>query len=227
MSEKTCYQCGEAVSYLFEDGRGKCCTRLTPEEVAGTEEPEQKKYNIVYADPGWKYGSGGVRSGRYAKLDYRTMPTREIAALPVRELAADVSALFLWATSPFLEDAMVVGKAWGFKYIRVDKVWEKTTAKGNPHLVVGPWGFTETEFLLLFTRGPAHSFQAVSNQRQKVEAPFTGKHSEKPAIFRQLIEERFKDDWTRVELFARTNHPGWDAWGDEVDESIAWAGVKS
>ncbi len=28
-----CYQCLKPVTYLFEDGRGACCTRMTPEEV--------------------------------------------------------------------------------------------------------------------------------------------------------------------------------------------------
>jgi hypothetical protein len=32
---KHCYQCLAAVTYLFADGRGSCCTRLTPEEVRG------------------------------------------------------------------------------------------------------------------------------------------------------------------------------------------------
>lgn len=31
----TCYQCEKPVSYLFDDSRGECCTRLTPEEIRG------------------------------------------------------------------------------------------------------------------------------------------------------------------------------------------------
>ena len=34
-SIKHCYQCEKPVSYLFDDGRCKKCTRLTPEEVRG------------------------------------------------------------------------------------------------------------------------------------------------------------------------------------------------
>jgi len=30
-----CYQCGEQVVYLFQDGRCKSCTRMLPEEVIG------------------------------------------------------------------------------------------------------------------------------------------------------------------------------------------------
>lgn len=32
-----CYQCMREVAYLFDDGRGACCTRLTKEEVDGGE----------------------------------------------------------------------------------------------------------------------------------------------------------------------------------------------
>lgn len=31
-----CYQCEEPVPYLFGDGRGSCCTRLTRGEIEGT-----------------------------------------------------------------------------------------------------------------------------------------------------------------------------------------------
>ena len=30
-----CYQCEEPVTYLFADGRGSCCTRLTQDEIEG------------------------------------------------------------------------------------------------------------------------------------------------------------------------------------------------
>lgn len=33
--EYICYQCDKPVSYLFADGRGSCCTRLTKEEIEG------------------------------------------------------------------------------------------------------------------------------------------------------------------------------------------------
>ena len=32
-----CYQCEKATAYIFADGRCKDCTRLTPDEVRGTE----------------------------------------------------------------------------------------------------------------------------------------------------------------------------------------------
>ena len=32
---KLCYECDKLVAYLFDDGRGNCCTRLTHEEIEG------------------------------------------------------------------------------------------------------------------------------------------------------------------------------------------------
>lgn len=62
--------------------------------------PETKQYGIIYADPPWhydrKHGSG------VAENHYPTMSIEEICALPVSELAAKDSALFLWATFPQL-----------------------------------------------------------------------------------------------------------------------------
>ena len=34
-----CYQCDKPVKYLFGDGRGSCCTRLTKDEIEGNIEP--------------------------------------------------------------------------------------------------------------------------------------------------------------------------------------------
>ena len=76
--------------------------------------PETKQYGIIYADPPWhydrKHGSG------VAENHYPTMSIEEICALPVSELAAKDSALFLWATFPQLNEAFRVIDAWGFKY---------------------------------------------------------------------------------------------------------------
>ena len=44
-----------------------------------------KKYNIIYADPPWKYGGG--KNGSYEGLavdQYPTMRTKDICALPAR-----------------------------------------------------------------------------------------------------------------------------------------------
>lgn len=58
--------------------------------------PETKKYSVIYADPPWRYDM--KRGNGVAENHYPTMSMEDICALPVAELAAKDSALFLWAT---------------------------------------------------------------------------------------------------------------------------------
>ena len=73
---------------------------------------EAGKYGIVYADPPWRYDM--KRGKGVAENHYPTMSIDEICALPVANLAAKDSALFLWATFPQLNEAFRVIEAWGF-----------------------------------------------------------------------------------------------------------------
>ncbi|MGL5281059.1 MAG: MT-A70 family methyltransferase [Plesiomonas shigelloides] len=174
-----------------------------------------KKYNLITADPAWQYGSGGPRGGRFGKLDYSTMSTDDICALPVSELADKDCALELWFTASFVEDAIKVCKAWGFKVVRIDIVWEKLKESGARHAAVGPWGMSDAEFVLLGTKGKACSMQKVRNQYMIQKGVYTGKHSEKPEEILKLFDTRF-GDVPRIELFAREHRDGWDCWGNEV-----------
>ena len=53
-----------------------------------------------------------------------------MAQLPVASIAARPSVLFLWSTSPQLEAAIHVLRAWGFHYRGVAWVWVRTTKSG-------------------------------------------------------------------------------------------------
>jgi N6-adenosine-specific RNA methylase IME4 len=45
-----------------------------------------------------------------------------------------------------------------------------------------------------------------------------GRHSHKPECFHDLIEQVSRRP--RLEMFARAKRPGWDQWGDEVENDI-------
>ena len=51
--------------------------------------------------------------------------------MPVADLAAPDSALFLWATFPQLPDALRLIEAWGFTYKSVAFVWLKKNKKAD------------------------------------------------------------------------------------------------
>jgi hypothetical protein len=92
--------------------------------------PHDRRYPIILADPPWKYEAYDLASGmtRAAEVHYPTMTTEEICALAVADLATPDAALFLWATSPLLEDAFRVIEAWGFRY-RTNVVWVKESPR--------------------------------------------------------------------------------------------------
>ena len=78
---------------------------------------EQKKYNVIYADPPWHYEVYSKKGeGRSAESHYPTMRIEDIRALPVQNVAAEDCALFLWVTFPCLLEGLSVIEAWGFTF---------------------------------------------------------------------------------------------------------------
>lgn len=163
-------------------------------------------YRIIYADPPWDYGNSVMEGSTRPTNYYPTMPTEEIAALPVYRLSADDSVLFLWSTSPHLPEAMDVIEAWGFEY-KTSFVWDKV--KHN----MGHYNSVRHELLLVCTRGSCPP--DVQRLHDSVVVQERTEHSAKPGIFRQIIDELYVYG-RRVELFARTSSDGWDSWGNEL-----------
>ena len=113
---------------------------------------EAKKYGIVYADPPWRYDM--KRGKGVAENHYPTMSMDEICALPVADLAAKDSALFLWATFPQLNEAFRVIEAWGFHYKTLAFLWLKQNRKADSWFYgMGFWTRSNAEVCLLATRG--------------------------------------------------------------------------
>jgi site-specific DNA-methyltransferase (adenine-specific) len=168
-----------------------------------------RKYQIVYADPPWDYGSFPSTSNTSA---YPLMPTDEICALPVRNITQLNAVLFLWATMCKLPDAFRVIDAWGFSYVTNGFTWVKTNPRmRTPFLGMGYWTRQNAELCLLAKRGrPTRRDKRVSSL---VIAP-RQLHSKKPEVVRNLIV-RVCGAFLRIELFARNKSPGWDSWGNE------------
>lgn len=49
------------------------------------------------------------------------------------------------------------------------------------------------------------------------------KHSQKPQVFRELIERATTHLPNKLELFARQKSDGWQSWGNEVESDITIA----
>lgn len=177
------------------------------------------KYEVIYADPPWHY-YGDPQKDQAAGKHYDLMSTDDIAALPVSSITAPRAALFLWATGPRLPEAIEVMKAWGFHYRGVAYVWVKTARDG--HIISGQGvrpTFTKptTEFLLVgSTSRRGRPLKLLTEAQGQVVLASRGRHSEKPAVFREKIIELL-GDVSKIELFARERVSGWDAWGNELE----------
>ena len=74
-----------------------------------------KKYNIIYADPPWKYRVYSSKgNGRSAASHYNVMDLEDIKKIPVSKISSDNCVLFLWATFPNLKEAFEVLESWRF-----------------------------------------------------------------------------------------------------------------
>jgi site-specific DNA-methyltransferase (adenine-specific) len=191
-----------------------------------------KKYQVIYADPPWKYdrssyllNKGGSFTllpgmGRNHKKEkiYPQMSLQELKNLSVKFISDDNAICFMWTTDTHLTHAIELLEAWGFKYKTIGFVWLKETSKGNPVNLIAPWTNKCCEMCLLATKGVMHSYLQDKTISQLVKAQRT-KHSEKPAVVAENIVKMFPQ-YNRIELFARDAKPGWDVWGNEIQNSI-------
>src|SRR5258708_6095761 len=85
-----------------------------------------KIYGLGYVDAPWRFETYSRVTGmdRAADNHYPTMSTEEIKAIPVGSIMAKDSVIFMWATTPFLVQALEVIAAWDFKY-KTSAVWDK------------------------------------------------------------------------------------------------------
>jgi len=166
------------------------------------------KYQIIYADPPWRYN---FSRDNHRKIEnhYTTMTLEEIKNL---KIPSDKNAvLYLWATAPKLQEALDVMKAWGFKY-KTQAIWDKEL------IGMGYWFRGQHEIILVGTKGK-FSPPPTDCREPSVYQERRTLHSKKPDYYRNLITKAFPTK-TKIELFAREKVDGWDSWGNEVESDI-------
>lgn len=178
--------------------------RLTPTDQTNSLSTLNGQFNVIYADPPWRYSFSKSKS-RKIENQYPTMSLNEIKALKIP--AAENAVLILWATAPKIIEALEVMKAWGFKY-KTQAVWDKEI------IGMGYWFRGQHEIILIGTKGkfsppkPKDRISSVIKHRR-------GRHSAKPKELYTVIEKMFPDG-RYLELFAREPRDGWTTWGNEV-----------
>ena len=174
-----------------------------------------KKYQIIYADPPWNE-TGGGKIKRGADKHYPLMKTKEIMKLNVSSIADKDCHLYLWTTNNHLPDALLIMKAWGFKY-KTMITWHKD------RFGLGQYFRGQTEHCLFGVKGMI-PYKILNNKRQQGTTVFNAKrmeHSQKPIEMIELIEKvSDRNGFNKIELFAREKVDGWDSWGNEIECDI-------
>jgi N6-adenosine-specific RNA methylase IME4/uncharacterized ParB-like nuclease family protein len=177
-----------------------------------------KKYGVIVEDFEWDHVTWSEKGkDRHAGNHYPTSRDAHTAEEILErtrgrfECAADDCVLFMWTTTPHLAVAIELMRLRGFKY-STNFVWAKD------RIGTGYWSRNKHELLLVGRRGdvpaPAHGTQYPS----LIEAP-VGEHSAKPEVFLEMIESYFPS-LPKIELNRRGSpRPGWDAWGNEVEDA--------
>lgn len=174
---------------------------------------EPMGYDLLMIDPPWHFDlRSALGEDKSPQAKYQTMSDDDIKALPIGALASRDALVWLWATWPKLPLAMACLDAWGLTY-KTGGAWAK-----------GRWGTgylmrSVCEPFLIATAGePRVHGASIPNLIEETRR----EHSRKPEQAYGFAE-RMMPDARRVELFSRTERPGWTVWGDEVGKFEAEA----
>lgn len=191
-----------------------------------------QKYDVLVVDPPWSYGksvaertlSRNVGTRHYqtigqngdGEINRKTGAGVEniIQSFPMAQFAAENAHLYLWTTNPKLPFAFKVMQEWGFTY-KTTITWIKTRKDGG---IIGNgmgWFYRgATEHVLFGVKGrrPIPS----GFRKPNVILAKRGKHSEKPQEFYALVDTVSGENAKKIDVFARRERLGWEAWGSEV-----------
>jgi N6-adenosine-specific RNA methylase IME4 len=184
---------------------------LPPELLARLAGP----FGTILADPPWRFTNRtGKMAPEHRRLSrYATMTADEIAALPVPQIAARQSHLYLWVPNALVAEGLEVMRRWGFTY-KTNLVWCKVRKDGGPDgRGVGFYFRNVTELVLFGVRGGLRT-AAPGRRQTNVILSRKREHSRKPDELYAIIEACSPGPY--LELFARYPRPGWSQWGDEV-----------
>ncbi len=186
----------------------------------------------ICMDVPWRFKTfDGKLTNRSTERHYPTMTLAQIAELPVAQLAARDCHMFFWTTGPFLAKAIDIMEGYGFRYSSMAFVWVKLrrgydslqltalpTIEADFHMGTGHTTRKNAEICLLGRRGSPKRY--ARDVRELIVAPVR-EHSRKPEEFRDRVDRYVGRDIGRtptiIELFARSQRPGWLSWGNEIN----------
>ena len=145
------------------------------------------------------------------------MTLEDICALPVADLADEPAHLYLWVPNALLPEGLEVMRAWGFDY-KSNLIWRKIRKDGGSDgRGVGFYFRNVTEIILFGVRGKNARTLAPGRRQVNYLESRKREHSRKPDEQYEIIEAC--SPGPRLELFSRGARPGWEAWGNQADDT--------
>jgi N6-adenosine-specific RNA methylase IME4 len=182
--------------------------------------PPEGRFNVIVADPPWKYEKRAEDVTSRGHTDYPTSGGDDVVELTSRLIsdAADEDCiLWLWVTNAHLLEgcAHAILKATGFQG-KTMLTWAKD------RMGVGDWLRGQTEHAILAVRGKP--MVTLSGQSTLLAAA-RREHSRKPDAFFALVEGLCPAP-RKLELFARASRAGWVTSGAEAAQFDELAAVE-
>lgn len=150
---------------------------------------------------------GGGQIKRGADRYYPLMKTPEIIAAILQSGVwlpdPEGCHLYCWVTNNFLKDGLQIVEVLGFRYITL-LTWAKD------RIGLGQYFRGQTEQLIFGVKG---RLPAQTKDESTLITSRRGRHSAKPEDAYAKIERA--SPGPRLEIFARTQRPDWDTWGNE------------
>lgn len=189
---------------------------LTLEDVA-----ELGPFDVIIADFPWYYYGDPNKMGAAGK-HYSLMQDEDLAKLPIPDLMAKKSVLFLWVTSSTIARAIHLLDGWKLHYRGLAFDWIKTKSDGITP--IGAQGVRPsvtkplTEQVLVASHVAKGRPLPLADESicQTVFAP-RQEHSRKPDTVQERIERMYPNA-KRLEMFGRRQKPGWIVWGNDVNK---------
>ncbi|MDI6754731.1 MAG: MT-A70 family methyltransferase [Thermodesulfobacteriota bacterium] len=170
----------------------------------------KSEYRTILMDPPWlERGAGKIKRG--ADRHYPLLKPPEILAVILQSgiwNPAPACHLYCWVTNNHLEDGLWLVKALGFRYITL-LTWAKDS------FGLGQYFRGQTEQLIFGVKG---RLPAQVKDESTLMTSRRGRHSAKPEEGYAKIERVSPPP--RLEMFARTQRPGWDCWGNEANGGL-------
>src|SRR5713226_7628332 len=177
-----------------------------------------RRFGTILADPPWQFQNrtGKVAPEHRRLSRYGTLTLANIKALPVAQITAPVSHLYLWVPNALLAEGLAVMAAWGFTY-KSNIVWHKIRKDGGSDgRGVGFYFRNVTELVLFGVRGKNARTLAPGRSQVNFIATRKREHSRKPDEQYEIIEACSPAPF--LELFARGTRPRWATWGNQADD---------